>query len=214
MCTATVKVTLVKEKTRLYFVGDTYSIKDRIKALGGHWDGDRRQWWIGTGKTAQAESLVANLSGATDSKTAAPAKEDADSIRLIGKAKYKGRTYYVRWAGECKSGEYKCRLITLDQSLDFWAACARPYETHHDGSGDVAVIVKTYQAREVRYGYGRHSRTEYTTLGSIKAFVEREAKNRAEGGPVCAECGRSGELVCDLEDGLMKHYGCCDMPSC
>lgn len=28
----------------------------------------------------------------------------------------------------------------------------------------------------------------------------------------CAECGRGGSLVRDLEDGLMKHYGCCDMP--
>jgi len=28
----------------------------------------------------------------------------------------------------------------------------------------------------------------------------------------CAECGRPGALVADMEDGLMKHYGCCDMP--
>ncbi len=30
---------------------------------------------------------------------------------------------------------------------------------------------------------------------------------------VCAECGRGGRLVEDLEDGIMKHYGCCDIPS-
>ena len=28
----------------------------------------------------------------------------------------------------------------------------------------------------------------------------------------CAACGRDGELVDDLEDGLLKHYRCCDMP--
>lgn len=33
-----------------------------------------------------------------------------------------------------------------------------------------------------------------------------------ERGYVCAECGRPGRLVADLEDGLMKHYNCCDIP--
>lgn len=213
------RIKIERSKGRVYIVGDTYSAKDRIKALGGHWDGDRRAWWVGAAKVSEAEALVAKLngdataSGGATNNAAAPAKEDADGIRLVGKAKYKGRTYYARWIGECKSGDYKARLITLDQSLDFWAACARPHETQHDGSGDVAVIVKTYQAREVRYGYGRHSRTEYTTLGSIKRFIERESRNRADGGPVCAECGKTGELILDHEDGAMKHRNCCDIPS-
>jgi len=29
---------------------------------------------------------------------------------------------------------------------------------------------------------------------------------------LCAACGRPGSLVEDLEDGLLKHAGCCDMP--
>lgn len=29
---------------------------------------------------------------------------------------------------------------------------------------------------------------------------------------VCAYCGKGGKLVEDLEDGLMKHYRCCDIP--
>ena len=28
----------------------------------------------------------------------------------------------------------------------------------------------------------------------------------------CAECGRKGVLVRDLEDGLLKHINCCDIP--
>ncbi len=31
-------------------------------------------------------------------------------------------------------------------------------------------------------------------------------------GRACAECGKSGALVADLEDGLFKHYRCCDIP--
>jgi hypothetical protein len=29
---------------------------------------------------------------------------------------------------------------------------------------------------------------------------------------VCADCGKGGRLVRDMEDGLYKHFGCCDMP--
>lgn len=29
---------------------------------------------------------------------------------------------------------------------------------------------------------------------------------------VCAECGKPGKLVADLEDGILKHYKCCDIP--
>lgn len=32
------------------------------------------------------------------------------------------------------------------------------------------------------------------------------------GRDVCCECGRPGKLVSDLEDGLMKHVNCCDIP--
>lgn len=30
--------------------------------------------------------------------------------------------------------------------------------------------------------------------------------------PVCCECGKPGRLVRDLEDGMPKHYNCCDIP--
>lgn len=36
--------------------------------------------------------------------------------------------------------------------------------------------------------------------------------SRRTSGEVCAECGRGGHLVSDLEDGLMKHWRCCDIP--
>lgn len=44
--------------------------------------------------------------------------------------------------------------------------------------------------------------------------IKKKAKsvNRSASGQVCAECGRSGRLVRDLEDGMLKHYNCCDIP--
>jgi uncharacterized repeat protein (TIGR03803 family) len=46
-------IALQTEATRIYLVGDTFAAKDRIKAIGGHWDPDRRAWWIGKGKLAE-----------------------------------------------------------------------------------------------------------------------------------------------------------------
>ncbi len=42
---------------------------------------------------------------------------------------------------------------------------------------------------------------------AIYTVTERKDRNIS-----CAECGRPGNLVHDEEDGLLKHYNCCDMP--
>ena len=65
------------------------------------------------------------------------------------------------------------------------------------------------------------SRTE--TVGKIvwsgngvwlaaKGSDSGSAQNNQGNRPVCAECGKGGSLVADLEDGLMKHRRCCDLP--
>jgi len=167
-------ITLEKEARRVYFIGDTYAIKDDIKALGGHWDPARRAWWVGTGKVAEAEKLISDLTAApaaTDKSESGDVKKQLpDDTKIVAKVKYKGKTYYAIWVGETKSGEYKCRLTDLAGTLDFWVHCTRPGESAND---DVAEVVKRYEPRTVSYGYGRHERTEYQTLGGMRRFVDR-----------------------------------------
>jgi hypothetical protein len=164
----------------------------RLEALGGHWDGDRRAWWVGAAKASEAEALVARLAAVPWPAPGAPRPaEDPDSIRLTGKGRYKGRVYY---AGAITRDGTRVRLLTLPDAsgkyLDFWVPCSE---------------VKRYQPREYR------GRIEYTTLGSIARFLAREQRARPAGEPVCAECGKSGELVADLEDGQLEHRRCCDI---
>jgi hypothetical protein len=149
-----------------------------LKALGAHWDAERRCWWLGNAKRPAVEALLA---AAVSAPPAPPEKEDASRIRLAGKARYKGRTYYVRFVGETKRG-YSCRLITLDQSIDFWAACAHPGEVAAEGQAE---IIKTYSPREYR------GRTEYTTLGSIQRFIAQQRDPETRRGE-CCECGAYG----------------------
>lgn len=173
-------IELHREGQRIYVANLPFAVKDRVKSLGAHWDADRRQWWIGTAKGTKLEALVAELN-------AAPAdapQERPDDIRIVGKARYKGRVYYVRViAGE------RARLVTLDAKLDFWA-------TIGDGAGQ-AVIIKTYHSRTVSDGYGQ--RTVHQTLGSIREFIAQAERDRTDPDVERRRCWECGRLFSELE---------------
>ena len=40
--------------------GNTYPVKDQIKALGGRWDADRKLWTVPSEQVAKANALVAS----------------------------------------------------------------------------------------------------------------------------------------------------------
>lgn len=52
-------IEIKSEGRRHYLVGDTYPIKNAIKAAGCNWDRDRYAWW--TGKLEVAQKLVAGV---------------------------------------------------------------------------------------------------------------------------------------------------------
>jgi hypothetical protein len=182
-------VTIERSGARVYFTGDTFSVKDRIKQMGGHWDGDRRAWWVGATKAEEAQALVASL---TATPNLPRTKQDPSEIRLTGKGRYKGREYY---AGSMTRDGLKVRLLTLPDAkggyLDFWALCSEVEQT------------KTYHPREYR------GRTQYTTLGGIAAFIResREADRQIAAGEI-----PDGYCV-DNEDGMVKRRSECDMPA-
>jgi hypothetical protein len=191
-------VTIEKVGRRAYLVGLPFAAKDEAKSVlemtGSNWDGERRQWFVGTAKLAKAESFVAAINAAPTPPPTERKPQDPDDIRLTGKGRYKGREYF---AGSITRDGLKVRLLTLPDAsgkfLDFWAACSEVEQT------------KSYPPREYR------GRTSYTTLGSISSFIAERKAERTSGEPLCAECGRGGELVADLEDGLLKHPRCCDI---
>lgn len=190
-------MTIEKAGRRYYITGDTYSLREPLKSAGCHWDAERRAWW--TSKLDVAEQFAA-----TDSPAKAPSAEaraeDPDQIRLVGKGRYKGRIYYIRWMGATRKGTRAARLVTLDAKLDFWADL------------DQVEIVKEYRPREERGQYGRPTgRMEYTTLGGIRDYIARMKHDDPQGvgrgvpngyymrgGQIlssgCAECSRRGEM--------------------
>lgn len=136
-----------KVGTRVYVTGNTYAVKSALKDAGCHWDGDRKQWWIGAVKADAISKIVGGLADGP-----AP-KEDMHAKNVYAKVEYKGRQYYVIARSDKTS---KFWLTVLDGSIDFWAAMSD------------CKVVKTYQGRE---NY-RSGRVEYQTLGSMHRYVQ------------------------------------------
>lgn len=42
----------------VYITGNTYPVKDQLKALGARWDPNARAWMIDSSKAAQAKAIV------------------------------------------------------------------------------------------------------------------------------------------------------------
>jgi len=188
------EIVAVPEHPARIYVRTAYGepIVQDLKRLGAHWDPGRKQWWVGRAKAAQVADLVAGAAAARSAGTRAPAAavaEDPDSIKILGKARYKGRTYYVRWAGVTKRGGYAMRLTTLDGSRDFWADAASDPGIEPEDRPDLAVWVKEYEPRTV--GRGRWAREEYSTLGGLRRFAEQQRDPATRRGP-CTECGHWG----------------------
>jgi hypothetical protein len=114
-------ISLQAEGRRLYFAGNTYPVKNQLRALGATWDGARKAWWVGSGKREQAEQLVAKLSAAAgDGERAESISLDA---RVIwGRVEMGGHKYYLLAEGTAKStGKPFMKLAWRDGSKVFWA---------------------------------------------------------------------------------------------
>lgn len=94
------------------------------------------------------------------------------------------------------------------------------YTKLKDGTWGVRVSGETVAAGQTITVNKKDGTTKQETIKTIVwsgdgvqlCSVGHAHKSTATRGNTCAECGRGGKLVCDLEDGLMKHYNCCDIP--
>ncbi len=174
---------------RSYLRGDTYAIRDALRAAGAHWDADEKAWWIGS--EAKAQELAAGAPAGESRKD-----EVTDDTRLLGKATYKGRSYLLLWEGQTKHGRAAKLAFTIGTKV-VWAK-----------EGEYQVT-KRYAERTYR------GRTEHFTFGDYRRLIERSKKERAESGGfrkvkyadptalVCLECGTQFKAPGYVEQGRM-----------
>lgn len=63
--------------------GNTYPVKEQLKALGGHWNAERKAWMVPEAKVEEARRIVANVP-----KKSARGKSANDNIRSVYRRKY------------------------------------------------------------------------------------------------------------------------------
>lgn len=155
-------ITIETDGRRAYIVGETYPHRSAIKDAGGHWDGERKAWWLGS--RAKAEELVAHLCGSAATTKQPPNSDEPageclrDDDRVVGRAEYKGRSYLLVWEGQTKRG-MAAKLAYADGSRVFWA-----------GLGEIRVTKRYREPNSGnRRGYGR---IEAMTFGRLRRLQE------------------------------------------
>ena len=84
--------------------GNTYPVKDQLKALGGRWDGERKVWTVPADRAAHARQLVA---GAPQGYVGRPAGRP-NRCKVCGHVERRNARGYVEGdrilrSGECQS---------------------------------------------------------------------------------------------------------------
>lgn len=122
-------ITIQSEGRRHYLIGDTYPIKDAIRAAGCRFDGARKAWW--TGKREVAESLLSAV--------------QAGEVKIVaGFAKLPNGTWGVRVPASSATpgakvevdGKYGRKTVTIAEVVE-----AR------DGSAICAIVAEPRKAR-------------------------------------------------------------------
>lgn len=175
---ATPQISTQQVGQRIYIAGNTYAVKDALKAAGCHWDGERRQWWIGAAKRDKIAGLLALPLPASQDVEAERLRRDRENI--LGTAKYAGKTYYLVGRGESERGEW-VRLMFRDGSKTFFKPASE------------VEITKTYRRAQ--------------TLAGLHEYAERR-KREAAGGPCECWCHRSSWCSCDGGWCSFHHDGC------
>lgn len=87
---ATPAITLETSGRRIYARGNTYPLREQLRDMGGHWDGEAKAWWVGSGKRAQLEKLVAKHAFRAEAPRASSGSSSPTMVAI------EGNTYPVR----------------------------------------------------------------------------------------------------------------------
>jgi hypothetical protein len=146
-------VTVKRDGRRFYLEGTPYSARDVLRDAGCKWDAGKRCWW--TGKQSTVDSVLAALA-ASENAPGSLDTVDLDARIVRGRAKYKGRSYYLLAERQDRTG---AKLSFSDGSKQFWTKQGEPYE-----------VVKFYQ--------------EPKSIRGLMAYAEKAKADKAAYGYV------------------------------
>jgi hypothetical protein len=112
---------------RIYLTGNTFPFREDIKALGGRWDKDRRQWWITPDQRPAALALARKVKAMPPKRARrGEAAQPDDTTKVIGEARDPGdkSLFWLAWTGRLTKGNNAgalfAKLITRDGHKFLW----------------------------------------------------------------------------------------------
>lgn len=167
----TTEITVTREGRRSYLRGNTYPLRDTLRAAKAHWDPEQRAWWLGD--DAAAREIAAQAVAAASPVGGGRNKGQGEDTTVAGRATYHGRACYIvgrvvrgrtDWdttvAKVCSRDGTRVLLCSRDGARQWWAA-----------------VTDVIAARP----YGRPR-----TIGDLRSFRERLANGEIE---TCGYCG-------------------------
>jgi len=104
-------VAAVKEQTandaRVAVSGNTYPVRDELRALGGEWDASNKTWMVPVSKAAEAQALVAKAPKASFARRGSRSSGSSDYYR-------RGGERLVRGCADCSRLGRMCRQCQFD----------------------------------------------------------------------------------------------------
>lgn len=191
---------------RHYLRGNTYPIKDAIRAAGCKWDPEAKAWY--SGKREIVEGVIAAL-GSTprNDRPSEPGSSPSNDrpapgldAMVAGRVQYKGRTYYA--------------LGRVVRGRTHWDDSVAPIQTRDGGKFLVSFRdgSKSFWAAATEIQWLKNYRKP-TTIASLLAYAERakqagggqleDGYYYGQGGEVlasgCGECSRLGRMCRSCE---------------
>jgi hypothetical protein len=90
---------MTNSKSTVLVTGNTYPVKDQIKALGGRWDAASKGWRVPADKAAAAQALVAGAPAAKPQ--ASRTYNHARYVRAVRNGTVDCNCKYCRSGSEC-----------------------------------------------------------------------------------------------------------------
>jgi len=184
------QITIETRGRRHYLIGQTYPLREQLRAAGAHWDAEARAWWTGQRETAEA-LLSAEGEGEGEGDASQP-QSAGDATVVAARATYRGRACYV--AGRVVRGRTRyddsveavtsrdgarVLLVSRDGARQWWAPIAR-----HTASVVRVGDRPDTDGAEIGRTYDRPQ-----TIRGLRRYAE-DARAGFPGRPTCSTCGR------------------------
>ena len=187
-------ITVTKEGRRVWIdIPFGSPAKDKIKALGAHWDATRKQWWIGSGKADEVHQIAdeANASKAAARQHVADIKEHGTWIQIPFEAadiREAAKSAGAVWDRERKQWAVPATAVDdIRAKIDDWNSAQK-------AAAEAVAQRKAEQAKqsaaEVIASSGRTTIGDIYTAGGVVAGSDRSYMRRPDAEHAAPSIGR------------------------